>query len=44
MMIFSEDMEIVRLIPTTIASYSALLLEAGKFKRMAGSIIFQSGL
>ena len=39
MIIFSEDMEIVRSIPAMIASYSALLLEARKFKRMACSII-----
>ena len=39
MMIFSEDMEIARLIPAMIASYSALSLETGKSKRMACSII-----
>ena len=39
MMIFSEDMEIGRSIPTMIALYSALLLERGKLKCMAYSII-----
>ena len=39
MMIFSEDAEIVRSIPAMIASYSAPLLEAGKSKLMAYSII-----
>ena len=35
MMIFFEDTEISRSSPVMIASYSASLLEAGKFKRMA---------
>ena len=39
MIIFSEDTEIARSIPTMIASYLTLLLEAGKSKRMACSII-----
>ena len=39
MMIFFEDTEIARSIPTMIAPYSTLLLEAGKSKRMACSII-----
>ena len=39
MMIFSEDTEIARSSPTMIASYSALLLEAGKFRRMGCSMI-----
>ena len=38
MMIFSEDMEVARLSSTLIASYSASLLEMGKFKRMACSM------
>ena len=43
MIIFSEDTEIARSIPTMIASYSASLLEAGKSKRMAYSIISSVG-
>ena len=43
MMIFSEDTEIARSIQTMIASYSASLLEAGKSKRMACSIISSIG-
>ena len=39
MIIFFEDTEIARSIPTMIASYSASLLEVGKSKRMACSII-----
>ena len=39
MMIFSEDTEIERSIPATIASYSASLLEAMKSRHMACSII-----
>ena len=39
MMIFSEDTKIARSIPVMIALYSALLLEEGKSKRMACSII-----
>ena len=39
MMIFSEDIEIARSIPTMIASYLASLLEAGKFRRMGCSMI-----
>ena len=39
MIIFYEDMEITRSISTMIASYLASLLEAGKSKRMACSII-----
>ena len=39
MIIFFKDTEIVRSIPTMMASYSASLLEAGKSKRMAYSII-----
>ena len=35
MTIFSEDTEITKSSPAMIASYSALLLEAGKFNRMA---------
>ena len=38
MMIFSQDTEIARSSLTMIASYSAKLLEAGKFKRMACSM------
>ena len=34
MMIFSEDTEIARSSPAMIASYSASLLEVGKFRRM----------
>ena len=34
MMIFFEDTKIARSSPAMIASYSALLIEAGKFKRM----------
>ena len=43
MMIFSEDTKIARSIPIIIASYSASLLEAGKSKRMACSIISMVG-
>ena len=43
MMIFSEDTEIARSISAMIASYSVLLLEAGKSKRMAYSIISPVG-
>ena len=43
MMIFSEDMEIARFILAMIASYSASLLEAGKYKHMAYSIISPVG-
>ena len=43
MMIFSEDTEIARSIPTIIASYSASLLEAGKSKCMACFIISPVG-
>ena len=39
MMIFYEDTEIARSIPAMIASYLALLLEAGKSKLIACSII-----
>ena len=39
MMIFYEDTETERSIPAMIASYSASLLEAGKSKCMACSII-----
>ena len=39
MMIFPEDTEITRSIPVMIASYSTSLLEAGKSKCMACSII-----
>ena len=39
MMIFSEDTEITRSIPARIASYSASLLDAGKYNRIAYSII-----
>ena len=35
MMIFSEDTDIARSSPVMITLYSASLLEAGKFKRMA---------
>ena len=38
MMIFSEDMEIARSSLAMITSYSASLLEAGKFNRMACSM------
>ena len=38
MMIFSEDTEITRSSLTMIASYSASLLEAEKFRRMAYSM------
>ena len=38
MMIFSEDTKITRSSPAMIASYSASLLEAEKFKRMACSM------
>ena len=43
MIIFSEDTEIARSIPTMIASYSASLLEARKSKHMACSIISPVG-
>ena len=43
MMIFSEDTEIVRSSPAIIASYLVSLLEAGKSKRMASSIISPVG-
>ena len=43
MMIFSEDLEIARLIPGMIASYSASLFEARKSKCMACSIISPVG-
>ena len=39
MMIFYEKTKIARLIPAMITLYSASLLEAGKSKRMACSII-----
>ena len=39
MMIFYEDMKIARSSPTIIALYSASLLEVGKSKCMAYSII-----
>ena len=39
MTIFSEDTEITRSVLAMIASYLASLLEAGKAKRMASSII-----
>ena len=39
MMIFFKDTEIERSSPAMIASYSVSLLEAGKFKRMAYSMI-----
>ena len=39
MMILSKDTEITRPSPSIIASYSTSLLEAGKSKRMACSII-----
>ena len=40
MIIFSEDTEIARSISAMISSYSASLLEAGKSKCMACSIIY----
>ena len=43
MMIFSENTEIERLSPAMIASYSASLLEAGKFKRMTRSMTSSVG-
>ena len=43
MMIFYEDMKIARSILAMIVSYSASLLEAGKSKRMACSIISSTG-
>ena len=43
MMIFSEDMDVARLIPTRITSYSVSLLDAGKSSRMACSIISPTG-
>ena len=43
MIIFSKDTKIARSTPAVIASYSALLLEAGKSKRMACSIISPVG-
>ena len=43
MMIFYEDMEIVRSIPVRIASYSASLLDAGKFNRIDCSILSSVG-
>ena len=43
MMIFSEDTEIARSILARNASYSALLLEAGKFRLMTCSIISPVG-
>ena len=39
MMIFSEDTEIARSIPTRIASYSTLFLDVGKSNRITYSII-----
>ena len=38
MMIFSEDIEIARLSPAMIASYSASLLEVEKFRRISYSM------
>ena len=43
MMIFYEDTEIARSIPTKIASYSASLLEAGKSNYIACSILSPVG-
>ena len=43
MNVFSKDMEIARSILTMIALYSASLLETGKSKRMACSIISPIG-
>ena len=43
MMILSEDTEIARFSSAMIASYSASLLEAGKFKLMACSMTFPIG-
>ena len=44
MIIFSKDTKITGSIPAMIASYSALLLETGKSKGMAYSIISPVGL
>ena len=43
MMIFPEDIDVARLIPVRIASYSVSLLDAGKFSRIACSILFLVG-
>ena len=43
MIIFLKDTEIARSIPAMIASYSTSLLEEGKSKRMACSIISPVG-
>ena len=43
MMIFSKDTEIVRSILAMITSYLTSLLETGKSKHMACSIIFPVG-
>ena len=43
MMIFSEDMKIARSIPARIASYSTLLLDAGKSNHIACSILSPIG-
>ena len=43
MMIFSEDMEIMRFIPTRIASYSTSLLDAGKSNCIICSIFSPVG-
>ena len=43
MMIFSEDTNIARSIPASIASYSVSLLNAGKSNRMACSILSPVG-
>ena len=39
MMIFSKDTDVARSIPTSIASYSVLILDVGKSSRMACSIL-----
>ena len=43
MMIFFEDTDVARLISARIASYSVLLLDAGKSSRMACSILSPVG-
>ena len=43
MMIFSEDTDVVRSIPTRFASYSVSLLDAGKSSHKACSILSPVG-
>ena len=43
MMIFSEDTDVAKSIPTRISSYSVSLLDAGKSSYMACSILSPIG-